>query len=141
MSSSLFQLDITNKDHLKLLKEFEKEHKGIIIEEPSSDNEFNICLFNIKENKINELCLLQGQKDIKICTITCEEESRKIILPATAYALDTLNMEEVFIKVKEDDKLSINLLNKNEYECLGEENGSIIYLQERKEVLEKHRNR
>ena len=141
MSSSLFQLDITNKDHLKLLKEYAKEHKGMILEESNSDNEFNIYLFNIKDNKINELCLLQGQKDIKTCTITCEKEARKIILPATDYALDTLNMEEVFIKVKEEDKLTINLLNKNGYECLGEEKGSIIYLQERKEVLTINRNK
>ena len=141
MSNNLFQLDFTNKEHLKLLKEYEKEHKKIILEDQSNENEFNIYLFTKKEGRICEMCILHGQKDIKICTVTFECDSRKIIVPATEYALNFLNMEEVFIKVECDDKLTKKILEKNEYECLGEEKGSIIYLLEKPELLTKHINK
>ena len=140
MSSSLFQLDFTNEDHIRMVKEYEKGNNIKIIEEQPNNNEIYMYLFTIKDNKIKELCLLQGQKDIKTCTITYNKDCKKIILSATNYALDILEMEEVFIKTKEDDKNIIKYLSDNGYECLGEEQGNIIYLKEREEEITKKRS-
>ena len=140
MSERFYSIDPTNLKHIELLDDYNKEN-GVFTpigqinkEKIQEDNEFSMELVLERKNKVQDICHLQGVKDIKQCTITFTKKNkkdRKIISLATTYALDILGMEEVFINTNKEDKNTQEYLLNNDYECLGDEKGSIIFLKEK----------
>lgn len=140
MSERFYSIDPTNLKHIELLADYNKEN-GVFTpigqinkEKIQEDNEFSMELVLERKNKVQDICHLQGVKDIKQCTITFTKKNkkdRKIISLATTYALDILGMEEVFINTNKEDKNTQEYLLNNDYECLGDEKGNIIFLKEK----------
>ena len=134
-----FPVDPSNLKHIKLLDEYQRESTdctpiGIYQNIEQSDNDINIELVLEEKSKIQDICHLQGYKDIKSCTLSFvpkKKKQRKIVSLATSYALDTLGMEEVFLKINPEDNEMIKYLKSNKFECLGDEKGSIIFLKEK----------
>ena len=138
MSTKLFPIEPDNLKHIKLLDEFEKEQKGRTpigyYQKSESSNDINMELVLEEKSKVSDICHLQGYKDTKSCTISFapkKKKKRKIVSMATSYAIDTLGMEEVFIRINPEDADMSKYLDENEFECLGTEKGSIIYLKEK----------
>ncbi len=138
MSTKLFPIEPDNLKHIKLLDEFEKEQKGRTpigyYQKSETSNDINMELVLEEKSKVSDICHLQGYKDIKSCTISFapkKKKKRKIVPLATSYAIDTLGMEEVFIRINPEDTDMSKYLEENEFECLGAEKGSIIYLKEK----------
>ena len=150
----LFLLDPYNDAHLDKIIVFENENS--IIDKPSlyikkiresiskedyydpNKNELEEIIFTEKNNKITDCCYIQGEKDIKQCKITPlnindKNKRRHLVENATNYALDTLGMEEVFIKADYNDNSMINYLELKGFENLGEIEGSILLLKEKEE--------
>ena len=135
----LFPIDPSNMKHIKLLDEFVNETKGrtpigIYQEEEKSKNDISLELVLEEKEKVSDICHIQGYKDIKSCTISFvpkNKKKRKIVDLAVTYAMDTLGMKEVFLRINRDDNFLQEYLSSNEYECLGDEKGSIIYLKEK----------
>ena len=138
-TTKLFPIEPGNLRNIKLLDEFEKEQKGrtpigTYHQDEITNNDINMELVLEEKSKVSDICHIQGYKDIKSCTISFtpkKKKKRKIVPMATTYAIDTLGMEEVFIKINPEDNDMLEYLESNEYECLGDEKGSIIYLKER----------
>lgn len=140
MSERLFPIDPNNLKHIELLDEYEKENGvftpigSINKKNIEETNDFNLELVLEKNSKVQDICHIRGLKDLKQCTIslaTKKKKERKIISLATTYAIDVLGMEEVFINANSDDKNMLEYLIKNEYECLGDEKGNIVFLKEK----------
>ena len=140
MSERLFPIDPTNLKHIELLDEFDRENGvftpiGMINKDNiQEDNEISIELVLENNKKVQDICHIQGVKDIKQCTLSFTKKNkkdRKIISLATTYALDVLGMEEVFINTNQNDKNMLEYLIKNDFECLGDEKGSIVFLKEK----------
>ena len=150
----LFLLDPYNDKHLEKMIVFEQENN--MTDKPSDyikklrettskqefyspdKNEIEEIIFTEKNNKITDCCYIHGEKDTKKCKITpldINNKNKRRHLPelAATYSLDTLGMEEVFIKVNEDDNNMITYLELKGFENLGEESGSIILLKESEE--------
>lgn len=150
----LFLLDPYNDAHLDKIIVFENGNN--IIDKPSlyikkiresiskedyydpNKNELEEIIFTEKNNKITDCCYIQGEKDIKQCKITPlnindKNKRRHLVENATNYALDTLGMEEVFIKADYNDNSMINYLELKGFENLGEIEGSILLLKEKEE--------
>ena len=138
-TTKLFPIDPSNIKHIKLLDEFEKENNGrtpigVYQKDENSSNDINMLLVLEVKSQVEDICHIQGYKDIKSCTITFipkKKKKRKIVSLATKYAIETLGMEEVFIRINPNDSDMIDYLRTNEFECLGDEKGSIIYLKEK----------
>lgn len=99
-----------------------------------TSNDISLELVLQEKEKVKDTCLIQGYKDIKSCTITFvpkKKKNRKIAILAADYAFNTLGMEEVFLSINPDDTSMLDYLDANEFECLGDEKGSIIYLKEK----------
>ncbi len=143
-----------NEDELNLLKEYEKTnnlHSKILpflnsIKEAKTKEEYEKSLTEendiiqsiyIKDgNFIKDCCFLEGKKDIKKCTISFSElqkkaKTRQLLTLVTDYALNTLNMQEVFIILAKDDTNFQQILEANNYENLGDVNGFATYLKEK----------
>jgi len=138
-TTRLFPIDPTNLKHIKLLDEFEKENNGrtpigIYQKEEETANDINMELVLEEKKQIQDICHIQGYKDMKSCTISFvpkKKKKRKIVSLATNYAMDTLGMEEVFLRINPEDNDMLDYLDSSEYECLGDDKGSIIYLKEK----------
>ena len=121
----------------KLSKEISRIRNSSSKEEyyDSDKNEFEKIIFTEKDNKITDCCYIYGEKDIKQCRITpiSSDRGRELTIEATNYALDNLGMEEVFIPVDKDDNSMIAYLELREYENIGEVEGNILLLKEKKE--------
>ena len=138
-TTKLFPIDPSNLRHIKLIDDFVHENNGrtpigIYQSENLSSNDIDMELVLEEKRKVSDICHIQGYKDIKSCTISFvpkKKKKRKIVSMATSYAIDTLGMEEVFFKINPEDKDMLEYLDSNEYECLGDEKGSIIYLKEK----------
>ena len=140
----MFELDISNKKHQELLKKYEEENDKINIQKryDKSSNEQNIYLCFEKDDMITDVVLIQCMKDVKSCMITYLKKNKKnkdVILSSTNYALNTLGMEEAFINIEKSDKKIMAFLEKMNYESLGEENGYMLYLKEKSEILIRER--
>ena len=138
MSSKLIPIDPNNMKHIDFLEEFQKSNFatpiGTMKQEKSND--ISIELLLEEKNEVTDICHVQGVKDMKQCFISFVEKKkkkRKIIPMATTYALNMLGMEEVFVKINPDDKNMIDYLYDNNYECLGNEKDSIIFLKEKED--------
>lgn len=135
----LFPIEPNNLKYIKLLDEFEKENNGrtpigIYQNEELTNNDISMELVLEEKSKVEDICHIQGYKDIKSCTISFlpkNRKKRKIVSLATSYAMETLGMEEVFLKINPEDDLMLKYLESSEFECLGDEKGSIIYLKEK----------
>ena len=91
---------------------------------------------------ITDVVLIQCMKDVKNCMITYLKKNKKnkdVILSSTNYALNTLGMEEAFVNIEKSDKKIMAFLEKMNYESLGEENGYMLYLKEKSEILIRER--
>jgi len=139
MSSKLIPIDPNNIKHIEFLEEFKTYNYKTpigIIKNQDDNNDISMELLLEEKNNITDICHLQGVKDMKQCFISCLEKKKKkrnIIPMATNYAMNTLGMEEVFIKIKPDDKNMLEYLFENNYEYLGDEKGSIIFLKEKED--------
>lgn len=99
-------------------------------------NEVEIGLFLEENNKIKDLCFIQGEKDISTCKMYFtnarpKSKTRKLLNLATDFALNTLGMKEVFIISSSNDKSMQQDLERKGFENLGSEGDSIIYLIEK----------
>ncbi len=106
-------------------------------------NEIEEDLIIEKDSKVIDSCHIYGEKDMKRCRISfapIKRKSRKLIALATEYSTSTLGMEEVFIKVSPEDESLLSLLGKENFENLGEESGSILFLKEKEADTEKGSN-
>ncbi len=138
-TTKLFPIDPSNLKHIKLLDEFEKENNsrtpiGIYQKEDLSSNDISMELVLEEKKKVQDICHLQGFKDTKTCTLSFapkNRKNRKIVSLATTYAMDNLGMEVVFLKINPQDNKMLEYLETSEFECLGDEKGSIIYLKEK----------
>ena len=86
--------------------------------------------------------LYEREKDLKICQITFPERGinhRGSIPLITTYIQTELDFEEIFIKIKTDDKTNSKRLTEMGFELIGEENGNIIFLKEKEQELNKQR--
>lgn len=154
MQKNLFIVNPFKEDDFQLLKEFEQANniKSKIysylknIKETMSKEEYEqkqkeendvIQGIYIKDgNYIKDCCFLEGQKDIRKCTISFSPlqknlKKRFLLSAVTDYALNTLNMEEVFISLEKEDIKSLKQLEENNFENIGEVNGCLIYLKEK----------
>ena len=134
-----------NESHNKMLEEFLNEKKDYIdlltqIKKAKTNNEQNnIDQYIIIEldQEIRDIFHIKGEKDTKICTISCpiqkdEKTNKRNINIASNYALNTLNMEEVFIKILPQQEAIRKYLLNNNYEYLGYgDSNEIIFLKEK----------
>ena len=138
-TAKLFPIDPENIKHIELLDKFEKENNiftpiGTYRKEEHTSNEISMELILQESSSVKDVCHIQGYKDIKSCTISFvpkKKSNRKIASMATTYAINTLGMEEVYLKINPEDQNMMDYLESNEFECLGDEKGSIIYLKEK----------
>lgn len=160
--SSLYVVNPYNDTHIQMLNEYEKRNKmstnlseqlrQMVFSIPEEEylknkknrNEIEERLFLEKESMMIDSCLIQGEKDIKTGRISLSPKKgitkrRKIVSLAINYALNTLNLEEVFIMIDPTDKETITYLKQNGYECLGEEQGNILFLTEQEERIKNKR--
>lgn len=160
--SSLYTVNPYNDIHIQMLKEYEKRNdisinlseqlKKMASSIPEEEylnrkrnrNEIEERLFLEKDSIIIDSCHIQGEKDMKTGRITLSPpkgitKRRRIVPLATNYALDTLNLEEVFIMIDPTDKETISYLKQNGYECLEEEQGNILFLKEKEERINNKR--
>lgn len=158
----LIILNPYDTSHIKLLMNYEKEKNVstksletvLKVRETLTENEFQelrkksndleMSLLIEDSGKVKDLCLLQGEKDRKICKlfftpVAPKTKSRKLLSLATEFALNNLNMESVFVITDESDKVMHASLEEKGFECLGLEKDSIIYLKEPELELE-HKN-
>ena len=160
--SSLYVVNPYNDNHIQMLNEYEKRNemstnlseqlKQMVFSIPEEEylknkknrNEIEERLFLEKDSTMIDSCLIQGEKDMKTGRISLSPEKgitkrRKIVSLAINYALNTLNLEEVFIMIDPTDKETITYLKQNGYECLGEEQGNILFLTEQEERIKNKR--
>ena len=101
------------------------------------NNEVDIVLLEIENDKVTDCCNIQAARDIKTCSIFFapikQRKSRSIINMSTDYALNVLGMEEVFVSIDSTDKYMMSNLETRNFENLGEENGYITYLKEKQD--------
>ena len=131
--------DMNLKSFLRKIEEFSKEQ---YLEKRNKSNEIEEVLFVREDSQIKDYCYIYGEKDRKICTITFPkiEVKRKNIIPlVVSYTQNDLGIKETFIRANIEDKSIIKDLDYLNYESLGEDNGSIIYLKEQE--LEKTNQR
>ena len=152
-SRKLFIVDPYNSEHQELLNNFDIANnittvsndfiKRIIStmsredyqKEKKNSNEVEECLIYMEDDKVIDTCLIEIEKDIKSCSLTFaplsnSQRRRKFIELTTYYALEELNLEEVFVKVDKNDNFADNL-RKIGYEDLGEVKGSTVFLKEK----------
>lgn len=155
----LLLVDPYDKDYIEMIEKFEEEngivtgtsisHVSNVSKEESEknkkqSNEIKESLFLEFNSKVIDLCYIEGEKDIKACTISFAPlkkklKKRNLIGIATDYAINHLKMEEIFVKVSPEDKTMIGILKQNGFENLGENEGEIVFLKEREEELETQR--
>ena len=90
-------------------------------------------------DKLEDTYTINGaefKRDIRKCTISFSPlrknlKKRFLLSAVTDYALNTLNMEEVFISLEKEDLKTLKQLEQNNYENIGEVNGCLIYLKEK----------
>ena len=134
-----FQKDNNIKESLKKVKKVSKEK---YLKEKKDSNEIEEILVIKDKSDIKDYCHIYGEKDTKMCSITFPKLDLKrkgIISLIVSYAQNDLDMKEVFVKIDSNDKNMLRDLEELGYESLGEENGTIIYLKEDLEKINKGR--
>ena len=130
------------ENHMDMIFKFISEKKldqetinDIVQKKEPTEKEIDLYLFTSDSSKIKDICHLQGTKDIKIANITLpkinEEKKRTIIEKAADYAINSLGMEEVFLKVDLDDTKTQDYLEQIGLELIGREKDYSIFLMEK----------
>ena len=153
MSLDIFyKLNPYNDDQLEKLSLFEKENNisGIVesinkirsiskeeyLQNKKESNDIEEIYYVERDNKITDCCFIQGEKDRKVCKISwydIKKPRHNLPFVAADYAFYSLGMEEVFIELDPSDKHTKMHLEIKGFECLGEEDGKLIYLKDREE--------
>lgn len=137
MSDILFhQLDISDKEKIKKIEEI--IGINIVFHKNDDMNQLDKYIYTEKGKQIKDVFLIQCLKDIKNCNviwINMESTGKNILNYAVDYALETMGMEEAFIRVDINNKSMIKFLENNGFESLGEEQGSIVFLKEKEEQV------
>ncbi len=138
MTDNLFLVDINNKEHIKLIKEYEKKNNlSNIISYLTSDNSNSIIINEIlcSKNKegIKDICFIRAEKDKRTFFIDFIDKNKDIrnkplIRYAEAYAFENLGMEEIFIQTKKDNKRLINNIEEENFDKLWEEHDIITFI-------------
>ena len=144
MSKKLCIIVADNEEDLNLLKEFKQNNNlskkaSSSLETLKNKEERNSVIKSIciKEGpNIKDVCLIEGQKDIKKCTISFavlenKLKKRPLLNLATDYAMNNLNMEEVYVVLDKNDASLLNTLETNNFESLGDVEGNLTYLKEK----------
>lgn len=158
-TEKFFIADPYNEKHIQLFEQFENKH-NISTAAPSrlkeiaslySKTEYQIItkesnnveqiLFLESDGSIVDTCHIQGEKDIKTCTlyfspINILAKNRPLLTLSLDYAFNVLGMEEIFVATTTTDKNLRENLESRGFENLGEDGGNIIFLKE-KEIIQK----
>ena len=149
MRDNLFLIDINNKEHIKLIKAYEKKNNLNNILSYLKNNDLNhiiikeiIC--SIGKEGIKDICFIRAEKDKKTFFIDFIEKNKDIrnkplIRYAEEYAFKNLGMEEIFIQVKKDNKRLINNIEDENFDKLWEEHDIITFIKNKE--LEKEQGR
>lgn len=109
--------------------------------ETNTSNDIKQSLFSTVNGEIKDSCYIQGVKDMKICSIFFADlnlNKRPLLNFAADYALNVLQMEEVFVPVAKTDKMLTQQLTSKGFENLGEE-GEVVEFVRGKEALEEQK--
>ena len=149
MTDNLFSIDINNKEHIKLLKDYERKNNlSNIISYLTSDNSNSIIINEIlcSKNKegIKDICFIRAEKDKRTFFIDFIDKNKDIrnktlITYAENYAFNTLGMEDIFIQTKNTNKSLVKILEDKNYENLGEDKDTITFIKTRE--LDKEQGR
>lgn len=158
-TEKFFIADPYNEKHIQLFEQFENKHSisttatsrlkeiaslyskteyQIITKE---SNNVEQILFLESNDSIVDTCHIQGEKDIKTCTlyfspINILAKNRPLLTLSLDYAFNVLGMEEIFVATTTTDKNLRENLESRGFENLGEDGGNIIFLKE-KEIIQK----
>ena len=141
----LFKLDFTNEDQLRLIEEFEKnnnESNRIRDYKPTEDeNKLEEVLFLEEDDIVKDVCLIEGERDIKIGKIYFSPlknqlKNRSLINISINYCLNTLGLETVVIPASKDDNYLFGLLQDRGYEYLGIEGEEHLFLKDKESKQE-----
>lgn len=158
-TEKFFIADPYNEKHIQLFEQFENKH-SISTTETSrlkeiaslySKTEYQIItkesnnveqiLFLESNDSIVDTCHIQGEKDIKTCTLYFSPinnlaRNRPLLTLSLDYVFNVLGMEEIFVATTTTDKNLRGNLESRGFENLGEDSGNIIFLKE-KEIIQK----
>ncbi len=104
---------------------FEQEHP--LVETSISKNYGTKTenLYLLKDFDVVDSCYIEANSDIRSCILSFpklkKEGPRKMVMLATEYALEIMDMAESFVFAEKEDKSMIHTLNNLGYEYLGEE--------------------
>lgn len=158
-TEKFFIADPYNEKHIQLFEQFENKHSisttatsrlkeiaslyskteyQIITKE---SNNVEQILFLESNDSIVDTCHIQGEKDIKTCTLYFSPinnltRNRPLLTLSLDYAFNVLGMEEIFVATTTTDKNLRENLESRGFENLGEDGGNIIFLKE-KEIIQK----
>ncbi len=161
-TEKFFIADPYNEEHIKMLHKFEEKNeirtktsaylenikthynKEEYAEYVKNDNKIYQCLFLQLEGEIIDSCYIQGEKDTKsakifFAPITNSSKNRQIVSLATDYAFHVLGIEDIFVFVSLEDKALKNMLEKKDFESLGQEGKMIIYSKTKEDIKEERR--
>ena len=141
----LIKLDFNNENQLRLIEEFEKENNGsnrISEYKPTQDeNKLEEILFLEENDRVKDVCLIEGEKDIKMGRIYFSNlknqlKNRSLIYISINYCLNVLGLETVLIPVSKDDLYLFGLLDGKDYEYLGVEGEEHLFLKDKENKQE-----
>ena len=160
-TEKLFILNPYNEKHLELVKQFEIKNnldqkitesiknitenyqKEDYLSKMTNSNRIEESLFLLESKEIVDICFIEAEKDIKTCKIRSSLENnpknKQMLLQATNYALNTLNMEYVLLCISPADINTIKALSEKGYENLGKEGNSIVFLKDNEETVKGQR--
>lgn len=133
---------------MSLVNDFQKRHQITVapvtanfLSNAPKEQELKESLYLIHKEQIIDSCYIEGNKDTKMCTLTFPKltpplENRRLLMLATDYALNTKQMEEVFIFVPLEDKKMANAVTKLGYESLETEADYHLFVKDKQVELE-----
>lgn len=126
MIKELIVADPQDTNHKELFKNFNFNDENILNTLKTEPYQIKTILFKLKDNKISKGFYIEGYKDLKNCDIHLininEEKDTKLILEATEYATNYLNMNNIYLYLKNINKK----LEKEGFETI--ENKNIIIM-------------
>lgn len=125
------QLAITIDSQYKSMDE--KIYKQSIIESYI----IALYLYTEKNNKIDEICFVNLERDLKVATIIPIPNNKKIakiITKVISFIFETTDIQNIMVKVSQNDQVNLKELNKNNYINIGADNNNIIYYIEKSPV-------
>lgn len=114
-----------DKEHVRLFKEY-KEELSLDYLNKKNQTEIKTILFNVKDDKLNNISYIYGHSDLKSCHLYFENydfSNLSFLNQVTDYAKDVLEMENISYHIPNDNKI-INKLESSGYILLGALNDS-----------------